>query len=320
MYYRPRSTLITGVAGFIPSNVAVYLVTKYPQVSFVGLDKMSYCSDKRNIAEILDKPNFTLVEGDICDSDLLNKLWEQHRFDTVLHFAAYTHVDLSFISPILYTRNNVVGTHVLLEAARAHQVLRFIHVSTDEVYGSSLQSHTEESKLAPTNPYSASKAAAEMIVQSYITSFGLPAIITRGNNVYGPKQYPEKVIPKFILRLLNGDKCEIQGSGLQSRSFLYTEDVCEAFDTILHRGDNGAIYNIGSDDECTIRDLATILSRKIVGRDIDCLYVADRSFNDVKYNIDCSKLAKLGWKQKVTLDQGLDKTIQWYRDNHERYA
>jgi dTDP-glucose 4,6-dehydratase len=316
--YTPRSVLITGVAGFIPSNVACYLVNKYPQVKFVGIDKMSYCSDKRNIEEILSSPNFTFEVVDICDKDSIERLWGEHSFDTVLNFAAYTHVDLSFICPLIYTKNNILGTHILLETARTKGIERFIHVSTDEVYGSSTELHSEDSKLAPTNPYSASKAGAELLVQSYITSFRFPAIITRGNNVYGPKQYPEKVIPKFILRLFQGLRCQIQGSGEQSRSFLYVEDVAEAFDIILHKGEIG-IYNIGSDEECNILNLAKLLNREILGEDGEVEHVEDRAFNDIEYNIDYSKLKALGWNKKTSLEEGLRKTIRWYRDNLDRY-
>lgn len=315
--YQPKSVLITGVAGFIPSNLACHLVNKYPDVLFVGIDKMSYCSDKRNIEEIMTMPNFTFIEANICDKDKMEELWVKYLFDTVIHMAAYSHVDYSFVQPLKFTINNTLGTHVLLEVARAKGIKRFIHVSTDEVYGSQGKLNTEQSKIQPTNPYSASKAAAEVMVNTYMTCYNFPAIITRGNNVYGPKQYPEKVIPRFILRTLKGQKCQIQGSGNQARSFLYTDDVSNAFDLIVHYGQLGQIYNIGTEEEYTINQLATKIVEKL-GAEIE--HVPDRIFNDTGYRIDYSKLAALGWKQTISLDDGLDLTIAWYQKHADWYC
>lgn len=310
--YQPTTVLITGAAGFIPSNVTCYLVQKYPQVKFVGIDKMSYCSNLDNLAEVKDCPNFTFHKLDLCDAEGLADCFLKHQFDTILHFAAYTHVDLSFFKADLYVRNNVVATQTLLEECRKWSIGRFIYVSTDEVYGSSSEVHTEDSKLSPTNPYSASKAAAEMFVMAYSRSFNIPTIITRGNNVYGPKQYPEKVIPKFILRVLAGHRCQIQGTGHQTRSFLYVDDVCQAFDLILHWGQLG-IYNIGSDSEHKIIDLAYLISRQITGQEQPVDYIENRCFNDISYHLDYSRLTQLGWKQTVSLEEGLARTIDWYK-------
>lgn len=317
MYY-PKRVLITGVAGFIPANVTCYLVEKYPQIMFVGIDKLSYCSDIRNLSEIEAAANFSFVKLDICDQEKLEELWERHSFDTVIHMAAYSHIDYSLLRPLKFTTNNVLGTHILLEVARDMKVQRFIYVSTDEVYGNQETVSDETSPLRPTNPYSATKAAADLIVQSYITSYNFPAIITRGNNVYGPKQYPEKVIPRFILRLLKGDKCQIQGSGQQTRSFLFTEDAAKAFDVILHYGVSGEIYNIGSKEEYSIIDLATKLCQAL-GKETTLEHVKDRNFNDQHYRIDCSKLQRLGWEQQVSLEQGLSETIEWYRQHQDWY-
>ena len=313
--------LITGVAGFIGSNVVVYLVHKYPHYNFVGVDKISYCSTMKNIEEIQDSPNFSFVKADITDIDAMDNLFQEHSVNIVLHFAAYTHVDHSFANSVIFTQNNVIGTHILLEIAKKYKVKRFIHVSTDEVYGDQQGTiSTEETILAPTNPYAATKAAAEHLVRAYYISFQLPIIITRGNNVYGPKQYPEKVIPKFISHLVNGEKCPIQGSGEQTRSFLYTEDVINAFDVILHKGKIGETYNIGSESEHSVLEvLEDLISILYPGEDPKAKgyrrYEKDRNFNDQRYFISVDKLERLGWKKTVSFKEGLAKTVEWYLDN-----
>jgi len=240
--------------------------------------------------------------------------------EIVLHFAAYTHVDHSFGNSLLFTKNNILGTHVLLELAKKYSVERFIHVSTDEVYGNKNELSTEESILAPTNPYSASKSACEHLVMSYYISFGLNVIITRGNNVYGPRQYPEKLIPKFITHLRGGENCPIHGSGSQRRSFLYTEDVVRAFDLILHKGVIGEIYNIGAEKEYTVLEVFERLVGEMYPDEFEAnierkKFVEDRDFNDHRYFISSEKLIALGWKQKVKFDEGLRKTAEWYSEN-----
>lgn len=310
--------LITGVAGFIASHVAVYLVNKYPDINFIGIDKLTYCSNIHNIDQIKDKPNFKFIKLDITNIDHTKYVFEINNIKIVLHFAAYTHVDHSFANSILFTHNNIEGTHILLEVSKLYKIQKFIHVSTDEVYGDKDILSTESATLDPTNPYAATKAAAEHLVKSYYLSFGLPIIITRGNNVYGPKQYPEKVIPKFILKLLNGEKCPIQGSGKQKRSFLYIDDVSRAFDIILQHGIIGEVYNIGSDDEISVLDIVKELVSRIYPNDeiINHIeYTTDRNFNDQRYNISLSKLKDLGWKKEYNFESGLEKTIEWYKNN-----
>ena len=225
--YQPHTVLITGCAGFIGSNVTVYLVKKYPEIRFIGLDALFYCGDIRNFSEIKDSPNFTFIHADFTEMDKMNEVFSHYKPDTVLHYGASTDVGRSYVDSLEFTRNNVVGTHVLLEVTRQQGcVRRFIVVSTDEIYGSKQTISTEDTSADPKNPYSSSKTAAEFIAKSYYHSFKLPIIITRGNNVYGKCQYPEKVIPRFILRLLSGQKCQIQGTGLQKRSFLHVDDTC----------------------------------------------------------------------------------------------
>ncbi len=321
---KKKRILITGAAGFIGSHVAQHIVTTYPEYTIVGVDKLSYCSNLKNMEECQKHPNFTFVRADITDIDAMKYIFTSLKIDTVLHFAAYTHVDHSFANSIIFTKNNVLGTHVLLEVSKEHGIDRFIHISTDEVYGGMQSIATEQSILAPTNPYAATKAAAEHLVMSYHLSFGLNTIITRGNNVYGPKQYPEKLIPKFICHLLDGEECPIQGSGEQKRSFLYTDDVVQAFDLILHKGEVGGIYNIGSEVEYSVNDVFKMLIKTM---DPECdemyfdryYYTKDRDFNDPRYFISIEKLEKLGWHQRIFFEEGLVKTVKWYSENKDYF-
>jgi len=326
--------LLTGAAGFIGSNLACYLVKHYPDIMFIGLDRFSYCSSINNIAEIETQANWQMIQADLTDKHQVWKVFADGAFDTIIHLAAYTHVDHSFSSTwdepdqvhlhgrdvedsIQFTYNNVLATHILLEAARQYKIERFIHVSTDEVYGSKEVISSEDTTLDPTNPYAATKAAAEHLVKAYYHSFKLPIVIVRCNNVYGPKQFPEKVIPRFILRLRQGLPCQIQGSGKQVRSFLYVDDVSRAFETILFKGEVGLIYNIGTVNEYSVHHLATKLIQMIHPDDPDRLieYIADRHFNDQRYFIDSRRLNELGWSPQVSFDEGLKRTIAWYDEN-----
>nr|QBK92301.1 MAG: GDP-mannose 4,6 dehydratase [Pithovirus LCPAC304] len=319
-----KRILITGAAGFIGSHVAQHMVTTYPEYTIVGVDKLSYCSNLKNMEECKTHPNFTFMRADITDIDAMKYIFSSLKIDTVLHFAAYTHVDHSFANSIIFTKNNVLGTHILLEVSKEHRIDRFVHVSTDEVYGGMHSMATEQSILAPTNPYAATKAAAEHLVMSYHLSFGLNTIITRGNNVYGPKQYPEKLIPKFIRHLLDGEKCPIQGSGEQKRSFLYTDDVVQAFDLVLHKGKVGEIYNIGSEVEYSVNDVFMMLIKTMYPRNVDdhlprYFYTKDRDFNDLRYFISVEKLEKLGWRPRISFEEGLVKTVEWCLENEDYF-
>lgn len=312
------TVLITGVAGFIASNLAVYLVKKYPDTQFVGIDKLSYCSSLKNLDDIATATNWKFIQADFTQFEKMDEIFNQFKPDAILHLGAETHVDLSFDNSIEFTYNNVIGTHVLLELSKKYKVSKFVHTSTDEVYGSQDQQSTENSLLDPSNPYSASKAGAENLCRAYWISFKLPVVIVRGNNVYGPRQFPEKVVGKFILRLEKGMTLQIQGSGAQRRSFLYVEDMCRAFEILLQKGISGEIYNIGSNDEISIQELAKILSDKYQ-RPLSLQFAADRPFNDMRYFISSDKIAKLGWKQEISLDIGLTKTIKWYQDHPEHW-
>jgi dTDP-glucose 4,6-dehydratase len=258
-------------------------------------------------------------------ADLVSYILRSNDIDTVMHFAASTHVDNSFNSSVSFTENNVMGTHVLLECVRMYgKVRRFIHVSTDEVYGGEGTLQTEESMMAPTNPYACSKAAAEFLVRGYVTSFGLPVIITRGNNVYGPRQFPDKLIPKSACLLASGAACFIHGDGSHTRNFLYAEDAARAFDFVLHKGTTGDIYNIGSPNEISNVEVIRSLLKVFGLEDQEekyMVYVKDRAFNDVRYSIDSSKLHSLGWEPLMSWEDGLRATVEWYKsaDNLARW-
>ena len=314
-----KNLLVTGGCGFIGSNFINYYFEKNTDINIYNLDNMYYCASENNIKEnIRNSSRYKFIKGNICSYDLIWFILNNFNIDSVIHFAAQSHVQNSFTDALQYTQDNIVGTHTLLEAVRKYEKIeKFIHVSRDEVYGESMienneNKKTEESILCPTNPYAATKAGAELIAQSYYYSFKIPIIITRGNNVYGLNQYPEKLIPKFI-KLLNEDqKVTIQGTGENVRAFLHVDDVCEAFELIFEKGKIGEIYNIGSDEdsEYTVLDIAKKLIEKIkqsTNYDNFIEYIADRPFNDKRYYISNQKVKDLGWKIKVDFFEGIKK-------------
>ena len=316
-----KHILVTGGCGFIGSNFINYYFHTNPNVTIVNIDAMYYCASEMNIREeIRRSERYHLVKGNLCSFDLLAHILTNYHIDTIIHFAAQSHVQNSFEDSLQYTNDNVVGTHTLLESVRRYgKIERFIHISTDEVYGESMlisdeAKKNETSVLCPTNPYAATKAAAELIAKSYYFSFKLPIIITRGNNVYGPNQYPEKLIPRFIALLRENRPVTIQGDGSNVRAFLHVLDVCRALECIIEKGQSGEIYNIGSDDhyEYSVLEIAQKLIQKIKQtNDFDpwITYVEDRPFNDKRYYISNEKLVKLGWKAKISLFDGLKDTI-----------
>jgi dTDP-glucose 4,6-dehydratase len=324
--YEPKAIMITGGCGFIGSNVLSYLGNKYKNIDFINLDKLDYCSSESNVT-IKDKSKYTFYKGNINDTDLTREILQKHNIDTIIHFAAQTHVDNSFGNSVQFTEDNVLGTHNLLESVRAYgKIRRFIHISTDEVYGEVSDDHLgcdeEASLLNPTNPYAATKASAEFVVRSYNHSFKLPIIITRGNNVYGPHQYPEKVIPKFILQLMASEKCTIQGEGTAKRNFIHVSDTATAIEAILLHGTVGEIYNIGTSNEYTVREIANILAGKLKPNDKPddwITFIKDRNFNDRRYNVRAQKLLQLGWSEQVKFDDGINDTIEWYRANKDTF-
>eukprot|EP00560_Eucampia_antarctica_P009513 CAMPEP_0197823946 /NCGR_PEP_ID=MMETSP1437-20131217/1265_1 /TAXON_ID=49252 ORGANISM="Eucampia antarctica, Strain CCMP1452" /NCGR_SAMPLE_ID=MMETSP1437 /ASSEMBLY_ACC=CAM_ASM_001096 /LENGTH=351 /DNA_ID=CAMNT_0043423375 /DNA_START=32 /DNA_END=1087 /DNA_ORIENTATION=- len=326
--YEPKNIFITGGAGLIASHAAILLCKKYPQYNIVVYDKLDYCACLENLCEIRDLPNFKFIKGDICSADIVAHVFKTEKIDTIMHFAAQTHVDNSFGNSFAFTESNTYGTHVLLESAKnCDTVRRFIHVSTDEVYGEGedfdAKPMEEDHILEPTNPYAATKAGAEFLVKAYHRSFKLPCIITRGNNVYGPHQYPEKLIPKFINLLLRDRPVTLHGDGSNTRNFLFVEDVARAFDVILHKGEVGKIYNIGGENELSNLVVAQTLI-KIMGKaareDELISFVSDRKFNDLRYTINSSKLHELGWTEQMSWEEGLAQTVKWYVQFTSRYG
>jgi dTDP-glucose 4,6-dehydratase/UDP-glucose 4,6-dehydratase len=319
--------LVTGGCGFIGSNFVNYYYKQNPEATIVNLDAMYYCASELNIdEEVRNSSRYHLVKGNLCSYDLISNILNIYKIDTVIHFAAQSHVQNSFEDALQYTHDNVQGTHTLLEACRRYKkITRFIHISTDEVYGESMLNENEEKKnensiLCPTNPYAATKAAAELIAKSYYHSFKMPIIITRGNNVYGPNQYPEKLIPRFIQQLQQNKKVTIQGDGSNVRAFLHVNDVCSALKLVLEKGEIGEIYNIGSDDhhEYTVLDIAKILIEKIkktMNYDGWITYIEDRPFNDKRYYISNEKVKQLGWTIDTDFNNGINELIKKMSNN-----
>ena len=318
-----ENLFVTGGAGFIGSNFINEFGKKYPKINIINFDALYYCADENNVdEEIRNRSNYKFIEGNLQSYDLLKYIFKEHKITHIIHFAAQSHVQNSFSDSLKYTADNVLGTHNLLEINRLHNphLLKFIHVSTDEVYGESKPIKdelykTENSILCPTNPYAATKSNAELLAQSYSHSFNLPIVITRGNNVYGPNQYPEKLIPKFIKLLNENKKVTIQGDGSCLRSFLHVSDTVKAFEVILDKGRIGEIYNIGCDDnmEYSVLDVAKKLI-KIVKKTEDfdqwIEYIPDRPFNDKRYYISNEKLKNLGWEIRVSFNEGIKNLVQ----------
>jgi dTDP-glucose 4,6-dehydratase len=312
--------LITGGCGFIGSNYINHIFDNSKINKIVNLDALYYCASKFNINEnVRNSDKYIFIEGNLNDYNLLVDIIKKYNITHIIHFAAQSHVDNSFNESLIYTEDNVKGTHTLLEAIKnTNKNIFLLHFSTDEVYGESDNNEmTEKSILCPTNPYSASKAAAEMYVQAYIKSYNLKVIISRGNNVFGYNQYPEKLIPKFIKLLKENKKCTIHGNGSSVRNFIFIDDVNTAVDFIINKGTLGEIYNIGSDHcyEKSVIEITKILIEKICNNnDYDKYieYVDDRPFNDKRYLISNDKLKELGWKQNISFDEGLNRVLEHY--------
>jgi UDP-glucose 4,6-dehydratase len=326
--YTPKNILLTGGAGFIASHVAILLCNKYPQYNIVVYDRLDYCSCLENLDELKELPNYKFIKGDIATADLVSYVLREEKIDTILHFAAQTHVDNSFGNSFAFTHSNIYGTHVLLESAKICKTIkRFVHVSTDEVYGEGEDFETDPMSeghvLEPTNPYAATKAGAEFLVKSYFRSFKLPCLITRGNNVYGPHQFPEKLIPKFTNQLMKGMQLTLHGDGSNTRNFLYVTDVASAFDVIMHKGTPGHVYNVGGKNEISNLNVAKELL-KMFGREKEedkwITFVGDRQFNDLRYTINSDKLHSLGWKEEVSWEEGMKTTVEWYKKFTGRYG
>jgi dTDP-glucose 4,6-dehydratase len=306
--------LVTGGSGFIGTNFVRDQLARHPERSVVNLDALTYAGNPANLADLAADPRYVFVRGDIRDAALVGELMGE--VDAVVHFAAESHVDRSITDPGAFVSTNVQGTFTLLEAARRDGVDRFLHVSTDEVYGSIAEgAFRETDPLRPSSPYSASKAGSDLLALAYHMTHGLPVVVTRCSNNYGPYQFPEKLIPLFVTNLLEGRKVPVYGSGTNVREWIYVLDHCRAIDFVLDRGAPGEVYNIGSGVEKTNLEITDALLR-LLGRDESAVeHVDDRKGHDFRYAIDCSKLRALGWTPAFGFEEALAETVDWYRAN-----
>ena len=308
--------LITGGAGFIGSNFIHYILGKYPDYHIVNLDKLTYCGNLDNLREVEDNPNYKFVKGDICDKEKVAEIFEEEKPDFVINFAAETHVDRSILDPDAFVKTNVLGTHILLETAKKFGIERFLHISTDETYGSIENGKFKEDDiLMPNSPYSASKAGADLLARSYFKTFSLPIVITRSSNNYGPYEFPEKVIPLFISNILEGKKVPLYGTGKNIRDWIFVLDNCEGIDTVLHNGKIGEIYNIGGGNEKTNLELTKIILTELGKDESQIEYVEDRLGHDFRYALDIEKVKKIGWQPRHSFEEAMKKTIRWYLEN-----
>jgi len=314
-----KKILVTGGAGFIGGNFVQYMIKKYPQYDVYNLDLLTYAGDLVKHRDIEDNECYHFIKADIADRGLMTALFEKEKFDYVVHFAAESHVDRSITDPESFVRTNVIGTQVLLDMAKAHDVLKFVHISTDEVYGEldfdPTTFFTEETPLQPNSPYSASKASADLLVRAYHETYGLSMNITRCSNNYGPFHFPEKLIPLTISRVLNDQKVPVYGDGKNIRDWLHVLDHCSAIDLIMHKGVSGEVYNIGGHNERTNLEVVKTIIQAL-GKSEDLIeFVEDRLGHDKRYAIDPTKLEQLGWKPKFNFDSGIAQTVQWYLDH-----
>ncbi len=305
--------LVTGGAGFIGSNYIRMMFNRYPDIEIINLDKLTYAGNPDNLHDISNS-GYTFIKADICDPDAVNKAME--GVDTMVHFAAESHVDRSIKDSSVFVMTNVLGTNTLLSCALDFDIDKFIHVSTDEVYGSIDEgSFKETDPLAPSSPYSSSKAGSDLLAMSYYTTYGLPVSITRCTNNFGPYQYPEKLIPLFITNLMEGEKVPVYGAGLNVRDWIYVDDHCSGIDFVLNHGYSGEIYNIGGGSELTNLEITHRILKMLDKDDSMIRYVEDRKGHDLRYSLDCTKLKNMGWKPEFDFDEALRNTVSWYMEN-----
>lgn len=313
--------LVTGGAGFIGGNFIHFMLKKYSHYRIYNLDALTYAGDLTKHKEFETNSNYKFVKGDITNREELLQLFEVEKFDYVVHFAAESHVDRSIIDPGIFVKTNVIGTQNLLDAARQYGIKKFVHVSTDEVYGEldldPTTFFTEDTPLQPNSPYSASKASSDLLVRAYHETYKLPVNITRCSNNYGPYHFPEKLIPLTISRVLNDEKVPIYGDGKNIRDWLHVLDHCSAIDLVMHDGVNGEVYNVGGHNEKTNLEVVQTIIKALGKSEELILFVEDRLGHDKRYAIDPSKLEKLGWKSIYNFDTGIAQTIQWYVENEQ---
>ncbi len=310
-----KTVLVTGGAGFIGSNFVRYMLKTYPKYNIINLDKLTYAGNLSSLKDVARNPRYKFIKGDICDAKLIDKLAPQA--DAIINFAAETHVDRSILDPASFIKTDVFGTFTLLEAVRKYKIKRYIQISTDEVYGSiDKGSFTEHSPISPNSPYSSSKASGDLLVRSYFKTYKLPVMITRASNNFGPYQYPEKIIPLFITNAMDDKPLPLYGDGKNVRDWLFVEDHCKGICEVLHKGNDGEVYNIGGGTEVnniTITKMILASLKKPVSL---IKPVQDRPGHDRRYSIDCSKLKKAtNYKPDTVFKNALTETIQWYLDN-----
>jgi dTDP-glucose 4,6-dehydratase len=310
--------LVTGGAGFIGSNFVHYMLERYPRYTLINLDKLTYAGNLENLEDVEGNPQYNFVKGDICDRSIVESCVQQYDVDAIINFAAESHVDRSIVGPSIFVETNVFGTNVLLEVAKDNGIERFVQISTDEVYGSLGQEgeFSETSPLHPNSPYAASKASADLLVLAYHHTYGLPAIITRCSNNYGPYQFPEKLIPLMIANALSDKPLPVYGDGLNVRDWIHVRDHCAAIDKVLHEGKNGEVYNIGASSEWKNIELVKLLLRILDKPESLITFVKDRPGHDRRYAIDSTKMQReLGWQPSYTFEHGLRDTVRWYTEN-----
>ncbi|HEY9683806.1 MAG TPA: dTDP-glucose 4,6-dehydratase [Oculatellaceae cyanobacterium] len=331
--------LITGGLGFIGSNLVRHLLNRYPGYTVINLDAETYAGHHENLADFQNNPRYKFVKGEIQDAKLVDNIVSGRRFGRIhgiINLAAESHVDRSITNPAIFVETNVLGTQVLLEAAYRHGraiakqegdangfAIKYLQVSTDEVYGSLGPTglFTEETPLAPNSPYSASKAAADMLCRAYFHTFNFPALITRCSNNYGPYQHPEKLIPLFITNLFNNKQVPVYGDGLNVRDWLHVTDHCRAIDSVFHKGQPGEVYNVGGNNERTNMQITKLIIKECGKDESSIKYVEDRLGHDRRYAIDSSKMqAELGWTPLYTFEKGIQETIDWYKNNQQWLA
>ncbi len=315
-----KNILVTGGAGFIGSNYVRYMLEQHPDYTIVNFDALTYAGNLENLTSIETDPRYRFVKGSITNREAVENVFQAHAIDAVVHFAAESHVDRSITGPSIFIDTNIVGTNVLLEVARKFNVEKFLHVSTDEVYGSlgAEGLFTETTPLHPNSPYSASKASSDLLVLAYQHTFGFPGVVTRCSNNYGPYQFPEKLIPLMIANALNDKPLPVYGTGMNVRDWLYVGDHCSALDTVLHTGVCGEVYNIGGNNEKPNIEIVKLILEVLGKPESLITYVKDRPGHDLRYAIDAGKMKRdLGWEPAYTFEVGMKQTIQWYLENRQ---
>ncbi len=311
-----KNILVTGGAGFIGSAFVRYMIETYPKYNIIVLDKLTYAGNLDNLLPVHDDPRYRFERGDIADRRTVQRVVEAHAVDTIVNFAAETHVDRSILDPDAFIHTDVVGTYILMDMARLLGLERVLHVSTDEVYGDIPEGYSVETDpFRPNSPYAASKAGGELMVRAYYQTYGLNVVITRGSNTFGPYQYPEKLLPLFITEAIDGRPLPLYGDGMQVRDWLYVQDHVTGIDTVLHKGVAGEAYNIAGECEQHNIDVIRLMLRNL-GKSEDLIHhVADRPGHDRRYAMNCDKLRALGWQRQHTFEEALRETVQWYVAN-----